>query len=100
MSGNVFYWRSKAKNSGMPLQAHQVRSKRKFEPKLMLWMAVSSAGIAKPFVVPSGLAVNKEMHMKNCLQERLLPFIRNNHPPNCYVFWPDKASAHYAKATQ
>ena len=52
------------------------------------------------YVVFRGLAVNKEMYINKCLQERLLPFINSNHPPNSYVFWPDKSSSHYANATQ
>ena len=29
--------------------------------------------------------------------KRLLPFIQNTHPDDKYVFWPNKASAHYSK---
>lgn len=100
MPGNSYYWCNNRDGDATMPQRHQVKSKRKFEAKLMLWMAVSPAGIAKPFVVPSGLAVNKEVYVKECLQSRLLPFIRDNHSPNSYLFWPDKASSHYAKTTQ
>jgi hypothetical protein len=100
MPGNSFYWCNNRDRGDITPHQHQVKSKQKFEPKLMLWMALSPAGIAKPYVVPSGLAVNKEVYIKECLQSRLLPFIRDNHPPTSYLFWPDKASSHYAKATQ
>ena len=29
-----------------------------------------------------------------------MPFIREYYPAGGYVFWPDKASAHYAKTVQ
>jgi hypothetical protein len=32
-----------------------------------------------------------------CLDPYLLPFIKKYHRNDQYVFWPDQASAHYAK---
>ena len=39
------------------------------------------------------------MHTEECLKKRLIPFLREYHLDNQYIFWPDKASAHYAKKT-
>ena len=34
-----------------------------------------------------------------CVQKRLVPFIRTEYKDNRYWFWPDGASSHYAKST-
>ena len=34
---------------------------------------------------------------KECLQKRLLKFVKAHHSEGQYVFWPDLASSHYAK---
>ncbi len=100
MPGNSFYYVDTSNNTCSPQQSHQVKSKQRFKAKLMLWMAVSQASIAKPYIVPSGLAVNKEVYIRECLQKCLLPFIQDNHPPHSYLFWPDKASSHHIQSTQ
>ena len=47
--------------------------------------------------MPSGLAVNQEIYIKNCIKKKLIPFIDKYHSHGAYVFWPDLASSHYAK---
>jgi hypothetical protein len=71
--------------------------KRKFEPKVLVWLAGSEKGFSEPFFVPSGLAINKIIYEKECIEKRLLPFINKHHADGNYVFWPDLASSHYAK---
>jgi hypothetical protein len=97
MPGNSYYY---TQNANAPIQPHQVKRKKKFEAKVMLWLAISPNGISRPYLVPSGLAVTKELYIKECLHKRLLPFINNKHDINNCLFWPDKASAHYARDTQ
>lgn len=46
----------------------------------------------------SGLAVNKEVYITKCLPV-LDTFIKKHHQHDEVVFWPDLASAHYAKDT-
>ena len=70
----------------------------KFEPKLLLWIAISKNGISKPYFRKSGLAINQKIYLEDCVKKRLLPFIREKHSDNNYLFWPDKASSHYAKS--
>jgi transposase len=96
MPGNSYYYTD---TKHAPIQPHQVKRKKKFEAKVMLWLAISQFGISQPYIVPSGLAVNKDLYIKECLQKRLLPFINNKHDINNCLFWPDKASAHYARDT-
>lgn len=72
--------------------------KTKFEPKLMLWVAISKNGISEPYFQSSGLAVNQNIYLEKCLKDRLVPFIREKHSDNNYVFWADKASSHYPRS--
>ena len=39
------------------------------------------------------LSINKE----ECLQRRLIPFIKKYHQEDEFIFWPDLASSHYAE---
>ena len=39
------------------------------------------------------LSINKE----ECLQRRLIPFIKKYHQEDKFIFWPDLASSHYAE---
>lgn len=74
-------------------------TKTKFPAKVLLWMAVSERGISDPVFFKSGLAVNANVYIHKCLPV-LKRFIDCNHKNDKTVFWPDLASAHYAKATQ
>jgi hypothetical protein len=44
----------------------------------------------------SGYAVDQDTYLKECVSKRLIPNIRSNYEQGEYVFWPDKASSHYA----
>ena len=69
----------------------------KFEKKLLVWVCASEKGMAKPYFVPSGLAVNKHVYLEQCIKKRLTPFINEHHSDGQYLFWPDLASSHYTK---
>jgi hypothetical protein len=72
--------------------------KSKFESKVLVWLAISNRGVSKLFMVPSGLAINQHVYLKECIIKRLVPFIKKHHQNGDYVFWPDLASSHYAKS--
>lgn len=72
-------------------------TKWKFEPKVMIYIAISPKGLSKPYIKPSGLAVNQKVYLDECIKKRLMPFIKEHYKNEPYVFWPDLASAHYAK---
>ena len=74
--------------------------KSKFEKKVLVWIAVSQKGISSPFIRPSGLAINQDVYLNDCIKKRLLPFIEKYHKEDKIVFWPDLAPAHYAKKVQ
>lgn len=70
---------------------------KKFEKKLMIYLAISERGISRTFFVPCGLAVDQKTYTKKCLEKILIPFIKEHHGDGNYLFWPDKASSHYSK---
>lgn len=74
--------------------------KSKFEKKVLVWIAVSKDGISSPFIRPSGMAINQDVYLNDCIKKRLIPFIEKYHKDDQIVFWPDLAPAHYAKKVQ
>ncbi|XP_017462431.1 PREDICTED: uncharacterized protein LOC108355809, partial [Rhagoletis zephyria] len=74
-------------------------AKSKFEPKVLVWAAISSKGVSVPLIRPSGAAaINSDTYINQCLT-KLKRFIENNHARDKIMFWPDLASSHYAKKT-
>ena len=65
----------------------------------MPYIAISDRGISKPWFKPSGLAINQQVYQEEYLEKILVPFLMEHHADGKYVFWPDKASSHYAKKT-
>jgi len=72
----------------------------KFEKKILVWIAISPAGVSTPIFFESKMAINQDVYLDKCIKARLIPFIRRNYPNGGYVFWPDLASSHYAKKVQ
>jgi hypothetical protein len=81
-STNDRYFSSPTKSKTLEEVSHKY--KMKFEPKIMFWI-----------VRKSGLAVNQNVYLEECIKKRLIPFINTYHSDNNYQFWSDKASAHY-----
>lgn len=71
----------------------------KYPTKILVWAAISEEGVSDLFFKESKGVINGEIYRNECLEARLVPFIEELHPGGDYVFWPDLASAHYAKAT-
>lgn len=72
---------------------------KKFEAKILVWIAISDRGLSRPFFCPSALAITKEVYADECVAQRLYPFLSEHHSDGNYLFWPDLASAHYAQYT-
>ena len=70
--------------------------KPKYEPKVLVWLAISTKGISQIHIRPSGMAINQEVYLNECIIKRLVPFINKYHSNGNYVFWPDLASSNYA----
>ena len=71
------------------------KSVQKYEPKLLVWLAISPKGITEPFIAKSGLAINQERYLE-IIQRYLEPFIMKQYPKAGFVFWPDLASSQYS----
>lgn len=65
----------------------------KFGSKLLVWQAICQCGKRSRPYICSG-TINSHIYLTECLQKRLLPFIRSHKQPT--IFWPDLASSHYA----
>ena len=65
---------------------------------MLVWICISTKGVSTPFFSKSGLATNQDKYLRQCIIKRLIPFIELNHSEDDYVFWPDLATAHYAKS--
>lgn len=72
---------------------------KKYESKLLVWLAISPKGVTKPFFAPSGMAINQHTYLA-IIQNYLEPFINRYYSSGRYVFWPDLASSHYANLVQ
>jgi hypothetical protein len=70
-------------------------TKKKFEKKVLVWIAIGSNGASEPLIKNSNYAINADTYLKECVQKHLIPYVQRNYDNN-YVFWQDKASSHYA----
>jgi hypothetical protein len=67
----------------------------KFTEKWLIWQAVDCDGhVSRPYVHIG--TMTKETYLIECLQKRLIPFIKKYHKKERILFWPDLASCHYA----
>lgn len=90
---NAGFW---TKNFNSAPNEVEYKGKSKFSKKVLVWVAISSKGISDPFIIrSSSVSINQFNYLKECFQKRLLKFIRDNHPDDSYIFWPDLASSHY-----
>ena len=94
MAGNRSYYTSDKERTPIHVKTY---SKKKFEPKVMLWIAIAPKGISTPVITSGrGMAVTADSYVSNCLSRQLIPYLNSHYPQGGYIFWPDKASAHYA----
>ena len=71
---------------------------QKYEPKILVWIAISSKGISTPFFAAQRQAINEETYLNDCIIQHLMPFINAHHKKEKVLFWPDLASSHYSKS--
>ena len=75
------------------------KSKEKFPKRYLIWQAIDEFGhVSEPFIKFGTLKA--EEYREECLEKRLLPFIRKYHPNSNVLFWPDLATIHYEKNVQ
>jgi len=74
--------------------------KEKFPVKVLMWIAISEQGMSEPFFIESkSESINSGVYINECLQKRLLTFIKQKNRGLNYIFWPDLAGAHTSKVT-
>lgn len=74
--------------------------KGKFEPKILVWAAISTKGVSKLYIQDSQMsAIKSDTYISKCLT-KLDKFINTKHLRDEIIFWPDLASCHYSKNTQ
>lgn len=75
------------------------KSKEKFPKRFLVWQAIDEFGnISEPFIKFGTLKA--EEYRNECLEKRLLPFIKKYHPNSDVLFWPDLATIHYERSVQ
>jgi transposase len=76
------------------------KRRMKFEPKLLVWWAISASGKSSVYVHRSKNAVDANTYLHECIKKRLIPFIDTYHNSDLVLFWPDLASSHYSQQVQ
>lgn len=79
--------------------SQKLKFQEKFSKRLLVWLAFSERGFSNVFFAPRNCSVDGEMYRSECVEKRLIPFLQDYHADGNYYFWPDLASAHYARAT-
>jgi hypothetical protein len=65
-----------------------------------VWVAISNRGMPIPYFSPSkSVAVNTEIYINECLQQRLLPFIHKHHGDISFQFVHDLTGFHLSMET-
>lgn len=68
----------------------------KIGQKVLVWQAICSCGLKSSIFYTKG-TINADIYQSECLKKRLLSLYKKHSTPP--LFWPDLASAHYAKST-
>lgn len=95
--GNRYFYST---NPGRTPASIKYQRKKKFQPKVMIWMAMSAKGVSSVYVHRGKQAVRQDTYLEQCINNRLLPFIEQYHHNTNILFWPDLASSHYSNAVQ
>ena len=92
LSGNDIYYSDNPENAPDDVKFKLIS---KYEPKVLVWIAISELGMSAPYFAHQGQAINQKIYLNTCIKPKLIPFIKKHKD---YVFWPDLASSHYAKS--
>lgn len=95
INGNSNFYSS---NVSVTPSSVKYKQKAKYEDKLLVYICMSEKGVSRPYFVPSGLAINQNIYLEECIKKRVIPFINEYHSNGQYLFWADLASSHYANS--
>jgi len=74
------------------------KTQKKYPTKVLLWITISERGCSRPFIIRrKSVSMNADHYLNECIKPILTEFLRKYHSDGNYIFWPDLASAHYAK---
>lgn len=76
----------------------QIVQKSKFPAKMLVWQAITQDGRVSPPYVSSG-TMNSIIYRDKCLKAILKPWLQSLNIVEPILFWPDKATCHYANIT-
>ena len=62
------------------------KSIQKFEPKILVWIAISKSGISTPYFAEQQQAVTQTTYLNECIKARLMPFIEKYHHKEKVLF--------------
>ena len=82
------------------LRVSEMNINKNMKKKILVWIAISPKRINKPCFRNSGFTINRYVYRDEYLEPFLIAYIKKYHKDDTYVFWPDQASAHYAKEVQ
>ena len=69
-----------------PQDEVKFKSEQRFEPKILVWLSLSSKDISTPFIgTTKGPAVDTDVYIRKCLP-KLLKFIEKHHLGDKYIF--------------
>ena len=98
MPGNSGFYSSDRKETPNEVKH---RSESKFPEKVMVWTVISYRGLGEIYVSKKGECMNRHIYIKECLprvKKFEKKFYKAREKKDIW-FWPDLASAHYAKDT-
>ena len=75
------------------------RAVSKFPWKLLVWVAISRKEVSRAVIHYSRAKISGKTYRNECLRKVLFPCIETLHPDGDNLFWPDLATAHYARDT-
>ena len=61
------------------------KRKAKFESKVLAWLAIRPKGMTRPLTKQFVYSVNKNTLKKDCIENILIAFIREQYPDDNYV---------------
>jgi hypothetical protein len=93
ISANTGFWTKN--NKDMAPNNVKYKSKAKFEPNILVWLAISQYGVSTPLIsLRKGKAVDADVYVKVCMLQ--LKKIIQKHPNDQIIFWPHLTSSYYA----
>ena len=82
ISGNKYY------TDYIQIKADDViyKKKREFEPKVLVWIAISEDGMSKSYIQESRGATIANAYINKCLRPNLVPIIKEHYNIDNYIF--------------